>query len=36
MATRVAGEEEGKVGKGDGNGNEETTTRRQRDDVMTT
>ena len=27
MATRVAGEEEGEVGKGDGDGNEETTTR---------
>ena len=46
MATRVAGEEEGEVskgevskgevGKGDGSGNKETTTRRQRDDVMTT
>ena len=36
MATRVAGEEEGKVGKGDGNGNEETTTRRRDDDETTT
>jgi hypothetical protein len=47
MATRVVGKEEGEVGKGDGDGNEEaatkrrrdgdeTTTRRQRDDVMTT
>jgi ribosomal protein S5 len=27
MATRVVGEEEGEVGKGDGDGNEETATR---------
>ncbi len=32
MATRVAGEEEGKVGKGDGNGNEQMTTRRRQYD----
>jgi hypothetical protein len=37
MATRVTGEEEGDVGKGDGEGNEQMTTRRQRDDnEMTT
>ncbi len=42
MATRVAGEEEDKVGKGDGDGNEQMTTRRRqyddrrRQDVMTT
>ena len=29
MATRVVGEEEGEVGKGDGDGNEETATRRR-------
>ncbi len=28
MATRVAGEEEGKVGKGNGDGNNQMTTRR--------
>jgi hypothetical protein len=28
MATRVAGEEEGKFGKGDGDGNKQMTTRR--------
>ena len=27
MATRVVGKEEGEVGKGDGDGNEETVTR---------
>ena len=27
MATRVVGKEEGEVGKGDGDGNEETATR---------
>jgi hypothetical protein len=36
MATRVVGEEEGKVGKGDGDGNEEMATRRQREDDETT
>jgi hypothetical protein len=36
MATRVAGKEEGKVGKGDGDGNKETMARRQRDDDKTT
>jgi ribosomal protein S5 len=36
MATRVVGEEEGEVGKGDGDGNEETATRRRRDDDETT
>jgi hypothetical protein len=36
MATRVVGEEEGKVGKGDGDGNEETATRQQRDNNETT
>jgi hypothetical protein len=29
MATRVAGKKEGKVGKGDGDGNEQMTTRRR-------
>ena len=33
---RVVGDEEGRGSMGDGNGNEETTTRQQRDDVMTT
>ena len=32
MATRVAGKEEGKVGKGDGDGNEQMTTRRRQYD----
>ena len=36
MATRVGGEEEGKVGMGDGDGNEETATRRRRDYDKTT
>ena len=36
MTTRVVGEEEGKVGKGDGDGNEEMATRRRRDDDETT
>ena len=30
MTTGVVGEEEGKVGKGDGNGNEEMVTRMKR------
>ena len=36
METRVAGEEEGEVGKGDGDGNKETMARGQRDDDKTT
>ena len=37
MATRVVGEEEGEVSKGDGDGNEESATRQRRDDdEMTT
>ena len=36
MATRVVGEEEDEVGKGDGYGNEETATRRRRDYDKTT
>jgi hypothetical protein len=32
MAKRVAGKEEGKVGKGDGNGNKQMTTRQQQYD----
>jgi ribosomal protein S5 len=36
MATRVVGEEEGKVGNGDGDGNEKTATRRHQDDDETT
>jgi hypothetical protein len=36
MATMVVGEEEGKVGKGDGDGNKEAATRLRRDDDETT
>jgi hypothetical protein len=36
MATRVVGKEEGEVGKGDGNGIEETAMRRRRDNSETT
>ena len=36
MATRVVGEEEGEVGKGDGDGNKEMATRRRQDYDETT
>jgi hypothetical protein len=36
MSTKLAGREEGKVGKGDGDGNKKMTTRQQRDNNETT
>ncbi len=36
MATRVVGKEEGEIGKGDGDGNEETMTRQRQEDDKTT